>query len=55
VVPRRSPPKFEPADTRDYHDKLPSAVREHLACRVVDELEPIEQRHTFEGLVMGAP
>lgn len=41
--------------TRPYHDQLPAAVRAHLACRVVDRLEPIEQRHTIEGLVMGAP
>jgi hypothetical protein len=41
--------------TRDYHDRLPASVQSHLACRVVDELEPIEQRHTIEGLVMGAP
>ena len=43
------------AFTRDYHDGLPEEVRAHLACRVVDRLEPIEQRHTIEGLVMGAP
>jgi ectoine hydroxylase-related dioxygenase (phytanoyl-CoA dioxygenase family) len=43
------------AFTRDYHDRLPEQVRAHLACRVVDRLEPIEQRHTIEGLVMGAP
>jgi hypothetical protein len=30
-------------------------VRRHLLGRVVDELEPIVQRHTIEGLVMGAP
>lgn len=43
------------AVTRDYHDRLPDEVRRHLACRVVDTLEPIVQRHTIEGLVMGAP
>jgi hypothetical protein len=43
------------AVTRAYHDELPAEVRRHLACRVVDRLEPIEQRHTIEGLVMGAP
>jgi hypothetical protein len=43
------------AVTRDYHDALPEEVRRSLACRVVDRLEPIEQRHTIEGLVMGAP
>jgi hypothetical protein len=34
---------------------LPEQARRHLACRVVAELEPIEQLHTIEGLVMGAP
>jgi hypothetical protein len=43
------------AVTRDYYDTLPDQVREHLAARVVDELEPIVQKHTIEGLVMGAP
>jgi hypothetical protein len=33
---------------------LPQAVREHLVCRVVDELAPITQKHQIEGLVMGA-
>ena len=40
--------------TRDYHAALPPAVREHLVCRVVDELVPITQKHDIEGLVMGA-
>ncbi|HEX2221896.1 MAG TPA: phytanoyl-CoA dioxygenase family protein [Candidatus Limnocylindria bacterium] len=39
--------------SRAYHDSLPEAVRRHLFCRVVDELEPITQRHDIEGLVMG--
>jgi hypothetical protein len=39
--------------TRDYAARLPAAVREHLLARVVDELEPITQRHDIEGLVMG--
>ncbi|WP_233160952.1 phytanoyl-CoA dioxygenase family protein [Actinophytocola xanthii] len=43
------------AVTREFHERLPPGVREHLPCRVVDRLEPIEQRHTIEGLVMGAP
>ncbi len=34
-------------------DALPQAVREHLICRVVDELIPITQKHDIEGLVMG--
>jgi ectoine hydroxylase-related dioxygenase (phytanoyl-CoA dioxygenase family) len=39
--------------TRTFHDTLPEAVRPHLSCRLVDELEPIVQGHTIEGLVMG--
>jgi ectoine hydroxylase-related dioxygenase (phytanoyl-CoA dioxygenase family) len=39
--------------TRAYYETLPERVRRHLACRVVDELEPIMQAHTIEGLVMG--
>jgi ectoine hydroxylase-related dioxygenase (phytanoyl-CoA dioxygenase family) len=41
--------------TRGFDDALPERARRHLACRVVAELEPIEQLHTIEGLVMGAP
>jgi hypothetical protein len=41
------------AVTRPYWDSLPPRVREHLVCPVVDELEPISQKHTIEGLVMG--
>lgn len=41
------------AVTRPYDDALPQRVRDHLACPVVDELTPITQRHTIEGLVMG--
>lgn len=41
--------------TRPYHDGLPAAARAHLPARIVDELEPIVQAHTIEGLVMGAP
>lgn len=40
--------------TRSYHGSLDAALREHLLCRVVDELMPISQRHDIEGLVMGA-
>ncbi|WP_433286962.1 phytanoyl-CoA dioxygenase family protein [Micromonospora sp. CA-244673] len=42
------------AVTRDYWAGLPELVREHLRCPVVDALEPIRQKHTIEGLVMGA-
>ena len=41
------------AVTRDYYAALPERVRKHLACPVVDELTPISQKHTIEGLVMG--
>jgi hypothetical protein len=41
------------AVTRDYWDSLPENVRQHLACPIVDELTPITQKHTIEGLVMG--
>jgi hypothetical protein len=39
--------------TRPFHATLPESVKAHLFCRVVDELEPIVQRHDIEGLVMG--
>ena len=41
------------AVTRDYWESLPERVRAHLACPVVEELTPITQKHTIEGLVMG--
>ena len=40
--------------TQDFHDSLPPLAREHLVCRVVDQLVPITQKHQIEGLVMGA-
>lgn len=39
--------------TRAYHDSLPAIVRDHLTCRVVDDLIPVTQKHDIEGLVMG--
>jgi Phytanoyl-CoA dioxygenase (PhyH) len=39
--------------TRTYYDSLPEWLHRHLTCRVVDELEPIVQAHTIEGLMMG--
>jgi hypothetical protein len=39
--------------TPSYWESLPSSVRDHLVCRVVDELSPIVQKHQIEGLVMG--
>ncbi|WP_245654392.1 phytanoyl-CoA dioxygenase family protein [Streptomyces violens] len=41
------------AVTRGYWSALPARVRDHLQARVVDELRPVEQQHTIEGLVMG--
>jgi hypothetical protein len=40
--------------TQDYYDALPQQVRDHLVCRVVEELIPVTQKHDIEGLVMGA-
>jgi len=42
------------AVTQDFWAALPQSVRDHLGCPVVDELTPITQKHTIEGLVMGA-
>lgn len=39
--------------TRGYFDALPAPVRQHLVCRIVDELVPVTQKHDIEGLVMG--
>jgi len=41
--------------TRGYEATLPEHVRRHLDYRLVDELEPVVQKHTIEGLVMGEP
>lgn len=41
------------AVTHGYRAALPERVRDHLHCPVVDELTPIVQKHTIEGLVMG--
>jgi Phytanoyl-CoA dioxygenase (PhyH) len=45
--------KHDMAVTRGFWDSLPESVRAHLHCPVVDELVPITQKHTIEGLVMG--
>ena len=29
---------------------FPASVRQHLICRVVDQIVPIVQKHTIEGL-----
>jgi len=41
--------------THAYYETLPEEARAHLPARLVDALEPIEQEHTIEGLVMGEP
>jgi hypothetical protein len=45
--------KHDLAVTKGYWEKLPERVRQHLTCPIVDELTPITQKHTIEGLVMG--
>jgi phytanoyl-CoA dioxygenase PhyH len=37
--------------TRAYLDGLPALVRDHLTCRVTDELRPVIQHHVIEGLL----
>ncbi|WP_323141764.1 phytanoyl-CoA dioxygenase family protein [Massilia phyllosphaerae] len=49
----RNADKHDLQVTQDYWDALPEAVRCHLRCRIVPELESIEQAHTIEGLRMG--
>src|SRR4051794_1360263 len=39
--------------TRDFLAQLPGDLQEHLHYRLVDELEPIVQAHSIEGLMMG--
>ena len=39
--------------TKQYFDRLPETVRNHLTYRLVEKLEPIVQAHTIEGLMMG--
>ncbi|MET0419210.1 MAG: phytanoyl-CoA dioxygenase, partial [Actinoplanes sp.] len=45
--------KHDLAVTKDFWATLPAEVRDHLDCPVVDQLTPITQKHTIEGLVMG--
>jgi hypothetical protein len=40
--------------TQAFWDTVPERTKRHLACRVVEQLEPIVQKHDIEGLVMGA-
>ena len=39
--------------SRSYYEALPEYVKRHLGARVVDELTPLKQKHSIEGLVMG--
>jgi len=39
--------------TKTYFETLPDEVKKHLTYRLVDQLEPIHQAHTIEGLMMG--
>ncbi len=41
--------------TREEFDAFPQLVRDHLVCRVVDQIVPIVQKHTIEGLVLRVP
>lgn len=41
--------------TQAFWDTMDSDLRRHLHARTVAELQPHEQRHTIEGLVMGEP
>lgn len=40
--------------TQPYLDSLPAQVRDHLTCRVVDQLAPVLQHHEIEGLLTPA-
>lgn len=46
--------RHDMAVTRRFWDSLPESLRAHLHCPIVDTLRPITQKHTIEGLVMGA-
>ena len=39
--------------TRPFYDSLPERVQRHLVSPIVDELTPITQKHSIEGLMMG--
>jgi len=45
--------KHDLAVTRRFWESLPERVRTHLNSPIVEELTPITQKHTIEGLVMG--
>ena len=42
------------AVTEGFWASMPESLRTHLRCPVVQTLRPITQKHTIEGLVMGA-
>lgn len=37
--------------TRPYFESLPPEVRDHLTCRITDQLQPIIQNHVIDGLL----
>lgn len=39
--------------TKHFFEKLPQHLKDHITYRLVDDLEPIVQAHTIEGLMMG--
>jgi hypothetical protein len=41
------------AVTKDFYAQLPDTLKRHLSCPIVDELTPITQKHSIEGLMMG--
>jgi hypothetical protein len=45
--------RHDMAVTKEYWATLPEQLKQHLRCPVVDQLTPITQKHTIEGLVMG--
>ena len=47
--------RHDMAVTRAYRQTLSAELSRHLPCPDVEVLEPIVQKHTIEGLVMGAP
>jgi len=39
--------------SQHYWQMLPPEVQQHLTCRIVGKLEPVQQAHTIDGLLMG--
>lgn len=39
--------------TKRFSETLPQRLKDHMTYRLVDELEPIHQAHSIEGLMMG--